>query len=233
MNSQINLTAAKLRKTFLILALGICSLLTVGTGYAQTVTGTLTQNGTGLSTFNITQNQSFQLVLNINTNYTSTGITYFFQVSPNGTTGVGQSYFQLVARDMSMSPYADPTTSNANAVGGAAGLLDPVNDRDLGGTTDFPNPGASGPGPYTIGILTFNTLNAPVGQYQIFLDPRGVVTNYVGDANGQGTYTDVSFTGPVLATINVIPEPATVGLAVIGGSMLLILAWRKQRAARA
>ena len=47
------------------------------------------------------------------------------------------------------------------------------------------------------------------------------------DRTGNG-FNDVPMTASF--TVNVVPEPTTVGLAVIGGGVLLIGAWRKRRA---
>jgi hypothetical protein len=110
------------------------------------------------------------------------------------------------------------TTDDGTAFGGDAGLLNPVNDFDLGATN---NGSATDPaGTYTIAILTL-TSTAPIGQYTIFTD-RGIVTDRTG-----GAFNDVVFNA--MATINVIPEPTTVGLAVMGGGMLLVAGYRKHR----
>jgi hypothetical protein len=196
----------------LIAALVVCPFLALQTGNAQSpvVTATLTNGGS--STVNIMQGQAFTLTLQITTNFASSGITYFLQ-SNNGS-----GLFRLTARDMSMNPYPDPTTDDMTAFGGDAGLLNPVNDFDLGSTNNGSATDAAGM--YTIGILTFSTTAGP-GQYTIFVD-RGVVT----DRTNNG-FEDRAFTA--MATINVIPEPTTVGLAVIGGGMLLVAGWRKRR----
>ena len=228
MKSVSNLTSAKLRRFFLIAALVVCPFLAVQNGQAQaTVSATLNGNTNigGPFTSNmitITQNQQFFLQLTITTNFDSSGITYFLQ-SNNGN-----GLFQITARMWTMQagvifPYPDPTTDDATAFGGSAGLLNPVNDFDLGATN---NGSATDPaGTYTIAILTINTLNAPVGTYTIFTD-RGIVTDRTG-----GGFEDRAFMA--MATINVVPEPTTVGLAVIGGGMLLVAAYRKHRRAKA
>lgn len=212
MNSQTNLTAAKIRRMFLVAALVICPFLS-GTSDAQTVTASLTQTGTGLSTFSITSNETFQMTLTCTTDFISSGITYFL-LNNNGV-----PIFRITARDMSQNPYPDPTTDDMTAFGGDAGLLNPVNDFDLGSTN---NGSATDPaGTYVMGILTFVALDIPIGQYTIGTD-RAIITDRT---NNQ--FNDVPFF--TFATINVIPEPATVGLAGIGGAMLLVVAWRKRR----
>ena len=224
MTSVSNLTSAKVRRFFLIAALVVCPFLAVQNGNAQTpvVTGTLnaSANQGGPFTTNsitITQNQQFFLQLQITTNFLSSGITYFLQ-SNNGN-----GFFRITARDMSWSPYPDPTTTDGQAFGGDAGLLNPVNDFDLGSTNQGSDTDPAGT--FTIAILAINTLNAPVGQYTIFID-RGVVT----DRTNNG-FEDRAFTA--MATINVVPEPTTVGLAVIGGGMLLVAGYRKHRRSKA
>jgi len=222
----MNLTTAKLRRTLLIAALAICPFVAINSSNAQpqVVTATLTSGGNNSIT--ITQNQSFTLTLAVTTNFVSSGYTVFYQ----STSGSG--FFRLVSRT-NTSPifndpvdgprpiFNDPTTTNGAAFGGNAGLLDPTNDFDLGYTGDQINnqPGGS----FSLQTITINTLNAPAGTYFITLD-RGVMT-YHPDPN---TFQDVAMSASF--TVNVVPEPTTVGLAVIGGGVLLIGAWRKRRA---
>jgi len=226
MNSKTNLTTAKLRRTLLIAALAICPILAINSSYAQpqVVTATLTAGGNNSIT--ITQNQSFTLTLAVTTNFVSSGYSVFYQ-STNGS-----GFFRLVSRT-NTSPtfidpvdgprpiFNDPTTANSTAFGGNAGLLDPVNDFDLGYTGDQTNNQAAGM--FSLQTITINTLNAPAGTYTIVLD-RGVMT-YHPDPN---TFQDIAMAASF--TVNVVPEPTTVGLAVIGGGVLLVGAWRKRRA---
>jgi hypothetical protein len=223
MNSLPNLTTAKLRRTLLIAALVVCPFLAVPSGNAQPPVVTaqlLTSNGT--NTISITGNQTFTLQLIINTNFISSGITVFMQTGANGS-----GLFRITDRMFTMQggspfPYEDPTATNATVLTPANALLDPVNNNDLGATdNDFSLSAAAPAGQYSIFTLTFSTLNAANGQYTIFTD-RGVVTDRTGDG-----FQDRAFSA--LATINVIPEPTTVGLAVIGGGMLLVAGWRKRR----
>ena len=165
----------------------------------------------GTSTINITGNQSFTLTLMITTNFPSSGITYFLQ-----SNAAGSGFFRIVARDTTGSPYpAPPLVCNGDAC-----LLNPVNDMDLGGTTN--GSATVSAGAYTIETFTFNTENAPVGQYTISTD-RGVITDRTG-----GGFEDRAFAAS--ATINVIPEPNSVGLALMGGAGLLVMVWRRKRA---
>src|SRR3954452_14410023 len=119
MNSQTKLAAANVRRMLLIIALVVCPLLTSGLSNGQTVTATLTQTGTGLPTFTIPANGTFQLTLQVTTNFISSGVTYFF----NNPQFAGTPHFQITARDMTLNPYPDPTTDDATAFGGSAGLL--------------------------------------------------------------------------------------------------------------
>ena len=221
MNSPTNLTPSKLRRTVLIAALAMSAFLAMQSGNAQTVTATLTASTNAAGPFSsnmisITQNQQFFLRLQISTNFDSSGITFFLQSSSNAS-----GFFRITARDMSMSPYPDPTTDDATAFGGNAGLLDPVNDFDLGATN---NGSATDPaGMYTIATLTLSVMNLTPGQYSIFVD-RGIVTDRTG-----GGFEDRPFTA--MATFNVlaVPEPATVCYAVIGGLLLVGARWRSRR----
>lgn len=102
--------------------------------------------------------------------------------------------------------------------------------RDLGSTTNFTGgvpdfPLAPGPA-YLISTLNFslgaNAL-AP-GQYLIALTHIGGTASIISDSDfGDHNANQVFF------TINIIPEPATTGLAVLGGLMLLGFVWRARR----
>ena len=211
MNPQTHPRAAKLRRMLLVIALVVCPLLAPESGRAQApvVTATLTGSN-GSSTVNITSNQSFTLTLMINTNFPSSGITFFFR-----SNAAGSGLFRITARDATGSPYVFPPLVCSP---GDPCLLNPVNDFDLGGS-NVPDP--LPPGSYTVATFTFETLNAPIGQYTISTD-RGIVTDRSG-----GGFVDRPFTAT--ATINVVPEPGTVGLALLGGGALLVAAWRRQR----
>ena len=212
MTSLSNLTSAKVRRFFLIAALVVCPFLAIQSGNAQTVSAQLVNPNNGSSTLNIMQGEAFTLRLQITTNFLSSGITFFLQ-SNNGS-----GFFRITSRDITLSPYPDRTTSDAQAFGGDAGLLNPTNDFDLGLTNNGSD--TSPAGSYTISLLNFaNT--APIGTYTISVF-QGVVT----DRTNNG-FNDVPFTA--MATVNVVPEPTTVGMAVIGGGMLLVAGYRKHR----
>jgi hypothetical protein len=218
MNSPTNVTPSKFRRTAMIAALAMSAFLAMQSGNAQTVAATLTASNNAAGPFNsssisITGNQQFFLRLQISTNFISSGITFFLQSSNNAS-----GFFRITSRDMSMSPYPDPTTSDATAFGGNAGLLDPVNDFDLGGTNNGSDTDPAGM--YTIATFTLSAMNLQPGQYTIFVD-RGVVTDRTG-----GGFEDRPFTA--MATI-IVPEPATVCFAVIGGLLLVGARWRSKR----
>ncbi len=214
MNTHTNhLPPATFSRMLLIIALTICPCVAVQSAHAQDIaTATLTDNGSSLVTLT-NSNEVFTLTLSVNTDFPSGGITYFLK-STNGN-----GLFQIVNRDYSSSPYTDPTTTNATAFAGTAGVLNPANKFDLGLTyngTDVPA------GLYAISVLTIDTLNAPPGTYTIFTD-RGIVVDTTG-----GNFTEQAFTA--MATIVVVPEPATVTLMMIGGGLLLAAVWQKRRA---
>ena len=226
MNSQINLTAAKVRRLLLVTALAICPLVASQAVNAQdTATATLTSGGANSIT--ITGNQQFTLSLAVTTNFAASGYTVFYQ-SNNGN-----GFFQLIGRTNTspinpttmMRVFNDPTTPDGVAFGGTAGVLNPTNDFDLGFTGDsFNNQPA---GSYSLQMVTVQTLNAPPGTFTIFLDNRSILTSRTG-----GGFNDVNIGGPggPQFTVNVIPEPTTVGLALVGGAALLVAAYRKKRA---
>ena len=201
---------AVVMRRVLVTAVAILATLLAPLSSAQTVNATLVPSSIG-------NNGTFTLTLQISTNFVSSGITYFLQSSSNAN-----GLFRIVSRDMSMSPYPDPTTDDATAFGGDPGLLNPVNDFDLGATN---NGSATDPaGMYTIAILTLQLVNPfpGPGQYSIFID-RGIVTDRTG-----GGFEDRPFTA-MASFIVPVPEPATVSFAVFGGLLLLGAAWRSRR----
>ena len=211
--SPISDVAGKARRTIIILALAVCSLLASQQAMAQgdTATATLTP-----STIDITQGSSFQLTLNITTDFVSSGITYFLQVSPNGS-----GLFRITARDRTGAPYEDATTGDATITTPPSSVLDPVNNHDLGATNT--DPPTDPPGSYFIATITLLAdASIPFGTYTIFLDNRSIVTD-----NDGGGFEDRPISA--MATINVVPEPSTVGLAFVGGAGLLFLLRRKPR----
>ena len=212
------------RRIHLVIALALFPLLASEKTFAQNAplqtppnaTGTLVQTGTGLTTFtfDITTSTTFQLDLNITTAFQSIGLTYFLQSND------GNGFFQITARDITGSPFSDRTTSDAQAFGGMAGVLNPVNDFDLGAVlSDVNDPLA--PGTYFVATLTISILaGIGPGPYHLFLDSRGIVAD--NDFNDHQLVTNQ-------ITIGVIPEPAAGVLAVLGGGLLLALAWRARR----
>jgi PEP-CTERM motif-containing protein len=213
MNARNNSTAAKLPRTLLLLAVILCPLLAPQTSRAQGAVAIATLTNNGIPSVTITSNQSFTLTLMITTNFEASGITYFFRADPSsGPLG----FFEIAARDASASPWVTPPL----VCNGVDCLLNPTNDNDLGVTGDQFN--TVPPGTYTIAVYTFNALDAPIGQYTITTD-RGIMTDRTG-----GGFNDVPFSA--MAIINVIPEPTTVGLALLGGAVLSVAAWRRRRA---
>jgi hypothetical protein len=239
MNSQINLTAAKVRRIVLIIALVICPLLTFQTGFAQSVaTATLTSGG--MNSITIGQNQQFTLTLGVTTNFISSGYSVLYSIGGGGANFFGIPNVVPATPPHTFTPrtnlnpiFNDPTVSDGQAFNGPGGfarftfgLGGNSNQFDLGYTGDqFNNQPA---GTFNLQSLVFNALNAPVGTYTIFLDSRSIMV----DRFGPPEFNDIPMggvTGPQF-TVNVIPEPATIGLALVGGGMLLVAGWRRRRA---
>jgi hypothetical protein len=206
-------TNSKLNRLVLVIALALVPLLASERASAQNATATLFNGGNPFIT--IAAGGTFTLDLNIVTTFTSTGITYFYQ-SNNGS-----GFFSLTARNISGSQFPDLITADATAFTPANGLLDPVNNDDLGAVITDPNSPLPA-GSYFISTITFSISGAIApGTYTIFLDSRTIVSD--------GGFNDHQVTSNIF-TVNIIPEPATTGLAVLGGVMLLAFVWRARRA---
>lgn len=226
MKNQLNLTVANVRKLLLVTALVICPLLLANTGFAQNM-GFATLSQGGMTTITIGQNDPFTLTLAGTTNFDVSAYTVYYQVSPNG-----MGFFQALARVNNNAFLTDNITTDAQAFGADSGVL------KFQGSPATPSPGTSNrydlgyvfgsqnqpAGSFGLQTITFTSLNAPVGTYTIFLDSRSIFAT--------ADFQDFNIGGPngPQVTINVIPEPATVGLAVIGGALLLLVAVRKHRA---
>jgi hypothetical protein len=210
MKPYLHLPLSTIRRSLLLIAL-LASLAfpTLTRAQAPVVTATLTGSN-GSSTVNITSNQSFTLTLTIQTNFVSGGISYFFR-----SNAAGSGLFRITTFDATGSPY--PPSPLICSGPGDPCLLDPSNNNDLGGAV---HGGTVSAGTYTIATFTFNTLNAPLGQYTISTD-RGIITD-----RSAGGFADRPFTA--VATINVVPEPSIVGLALFGGALLSVMVWRRQ-----
>ena len=211
MNPQIHLSATKAPRALFVLAVVVCAFAAIHSARAQSsvvVASLIGSNGTPV--VNITSNESFTLALIINTNFPAGGLTYFFR-----SNAAGSGFFAIASRDTTGSPFplGDILCNGDDCV------LNPSNDFDLGGG-DPANPVP--PGTYTIATYTFTTMGAPLGQYTISTD-RGVVDDRTG-----GGFADVPFNA--VAIINVVPEPSATGLALVGGAILLVMIWRRQRA---
>lgn len=216
MNSK-NLTVAKLRRLLLVTALVLTPLLAIQSANAQAPVATATLTSGGSNSITITNNQSFTMTLAISTNFTASGYTVFYQMTSGG------QFFQLTGRTNLNTFMTDPTTSDAVAFGGNAGRFQfgPTmnsNQFDLGYTSDQVNnqpPGSN----IQLQTINVSALNAPNGTYTIQLDPRSIVTQ-------AGTFTDAPMSAQL--TVTVIPEPSTIGLAVLGGAGLLLMLRRKR-----
>ncbi len=212
-----------LRRHLLVFAMLFSSSLALPSGYGQsTATATLISGGANF--VNITPGQSFTLSLGVTTNFISSGYTVFYQA----VGGPAPAFFQITAR------------SNTSPINPDTGMpvftLLPTFDpfpvpfpysRDLGATGDQTH--NQPPGTFSLHDLTIMALPSAVpGSYSYRLDPRSIMTDRTG-----GGFFDVNMggaSGPTF-TINVIPEPATIALAAVGGAVVLLVFRRRLRAA--
>jgi hypothetical protein len=210
MNSKFKLGPAKARRIYLVIALVLFPLLASERASAQNATATLFSGG--LPSITITTTGTFTLDLNIVTTFQCVGITYFLQMLD--TAGLGQFEISVWNNDGSPFIRADPPV-----VGNPHGILDPVNDFDLGAVILDPN-NPLPPGAYFVATLTLIPTSGAYtpGVYHLHLDSRGIVND------GPPNFNDHAITSNTF-TVTVVPEPATAGLAVLGGVMLLAFVW--------
>jgi hypothetical protein len=211
-NSKFKLGTAKARRMLPVIALVLFPFLASERASAQNATATLFSGG--LPSITITTTGTFTLDLNIVTTFQCVGITYFLQMLD--TAGLGQ--FEISVWNNDGSAFSDGLPP---VVGNPHGILDPVNDFDLGAVILDPNNPLPA-GSYFVATLTLIPTSGAYtpGVYHIHLDSRGIVADnqFNGHAITSNTFT-----------ITVVPEPATVGLAVLGGVMLLAFVWRARR----
>lgn len=243
MNPQTSLTAAKIRRILLITALALCPFVALQSGHAQgcpTCVATATLTSGGLNNITIGSNGTFTLTLGVTTNFISSGYTVFYSISANGLSTFGIPNYSagppiFTPRTNLNAIMNDPTTSDAVAFNGPGGFTrfgfgpgSNSNQFDLGYTGDQVNNQAAGT--FALQSIMFSALNAAPGTYTIFLDARSIMTEH----NTPGSFNDVNMgngtAGSPIFTINVVPEPATIGLALVGGALLLLVIYRKQRA---
>lgn len=151
-----------------------------------------------------------------------TGLTYYWQVSPSAS-----GMLSLTNREIGPSPFSVLNFSNATITSAANGLLNPVNNNDLGGgLQDLDSP--LGTGTWLIGTYTFS-VNAglPPGLYTLSLadTPSAIAVGESPD------FTEISFTSTPNVQITVIPEPSSLCLGIIA-ALFLSLARRRRKTKR-
>ena len=206
-NSKFKLGTAKARRIYLVIALALFPLLASEKASAQNATATILNGGLPGITLPF-GGGTFTFDINIMTTFSSIGMTYFLQSTD------GSGFFSLTGRNVVGSPFSDvlPIMFPVD--------LDPVTNVDLGGgVPDLNNPAPPGNIFIATFSLSYSATLAP-GVYHIFLDSRAIVA----DTN----FNDHTVTGNQF-TVTIVPEPATVGLAVLGGVMLLGFVWKARR----
>lgn len=152
--------------------------------------------------------------------------TFTLDVTSNNTSLTGLDYnllasqaelFQITARNLASSAFNNPITAdNALFINGAALSLSPGESQDLGA---FSNATQTAPlnalfvATYTVRALT----SAMPGSYTL-----GTSNESASDDQ----FNTVSMTGASL-TINVVPEPQTIHLLMVGTVMLVVSLYRR------
>ena len=190
----------------LIIAIALCSLVANEKTSAQNVTATILNGGNSGITLPF-GGGTFTFDINIMTSFASLGISYFLQSND------GSGFFSLTGRDITGSPFQ-------SGIPPFPILLDPVSGGDLGGgVVNINNPAPPGTIFIATYFLFYSAALAP-GVYHISLDNRTIVV----DTN----FSDHFATGNEF-TVTIVPEPAPVSLAVLGGMMLLAIVWKTRR----
>lgn len=163
---------------------------------------------------------SFHVTLNlVSTAEEVVGLDYRLEVS-----GAASGFLTLTGRNLSGTPFSDPVETNAAVLAPAVAIMDPSNALSLGAWT--PSFEAIGPGTFQVAVFTISIdSNAPLGSYTL-------QTISPPDAGWfDGSFEDHAFDSPatVTVTVNAVPEPAAVGLMLLGGAVLIL---RGRRLAR-
>lgn len=147
----------------------------------------------------------------------------------------GTTLFVLTGRSIVSSVVTDPHATNAqvtstgDAVGTAAGpdrALNPINDRNLGATSNDPSVGVSGS--ETVMTLTLGYANLVAGQqYRIQVTGNNDVGQLVPKW-GDPEFNVFDFTLGPAYIVNATPEPMSM-VMLLAGAMPLML--RRRRAA--
>jgi hypothetical protein len=204
MRSKFKLGTAKARRIYLVVALVLFPLLASEKASAKNATATILNGGLPGITLPF-GGGAFTFDINLTTTFSCIGITYFLQSND------GNGFFSLTGQDTDGSPFQGGMPPFPE-------VLHPRNDFDLGGVVANP---PLPPGSYFVSTmsLSYSAGLAP-GVYHIFFgDPTIVV-----DSN----FSDHGVTANQF-TVTIVPEPATAGLAVLGGVMLLAFVWRARR----
>jgi hypothetical protein len=188
-----------------LVTIGICVLITMGSGYAQTLS--LLNQGTGLSSLIITPGQSFSLDAQVS-GITSPAVDAFDLKIASLPAGVSISNFN------GTSPF-----SPSGWVGGPAG----ANGYDGGNFT-----GSDITGTAELVEINFTTLvSTTPGNYTInFIAAQSGSQDLLSASAGNISYIDNAF------TLDVVPEPGTASLLLTGVLGCLLLSPRMRRVLR-
>lgn len=163
----------------------------------------------------INPGDSFDVQVNITTGTSESfaGLTYLLS-----SAGPMNGVFSITNRVIIGSSFTDTVTTTANIITG--GLLDPVNNNDLGAILVDTSIPLVGPGTFYVATISFSSSFATTpGNYSITFPNSAVFLD--------GSLNDIPFDSLGSYTVTVIPEPTT--MALLAGSLTAIMVLRRRR----
>ncbi|MDQ6623892.1 MAG: PEP-CTERM sorting domain-containing protein [Verrucomicrobiota bacterium] len=184
--------------------------------------------GGTLDTLNLTTGQTFILSLQLNSTVAANAVDFWLSQFSGPAAGA----FTILSANYTGSSFSDPSFTgsfsgdaynNTTGAGGADGVIDglikPRNGPDLGSTTTSGADVTAGTSQIVTLTLQVNG-TAALGLYQL----RSF--SYPGTGFSSTTVADQPYSNQAAINVNVVPEPSSVALLVLGGAAVLGLGLR-------